>query len=186
MQYISKLTPFNKKASPSLKIEASLATHGPILKLSYKILSGLDEVLFSRSEEEHRRVIGLWESTCFECFIKKPNTTNYYEFNFSTEGHWDCFYFKRPGDQLKECELVQRPQINISHNETELSITVEIDTSQLTPDFWNESNMEFGLTSVIEDKQNNISYWAIKHLDTKPNFHNFESFEIVYKAQDLQ
>ena len=176
MYFKSELSPFEKNSS-SIKLEASLEVQDHKIKLVYTIVAGARNILISKPSFEHHRLIGLWSSTCFEFFIKSPDSSSYCEFNFSTEGHWNCFFFKEPGVQLKEYKSMQRPEIKTNNNPDRFSMSIEIELKNLPSTLCIKESIEFSLTTVIEDKHNKLSYWALKHMDKAPNFHNFKSFQ---------
>ena len=41
-----------------------------------------------------------------------------------------------------------------------------------------ESDLEVGITTVVEDKQQQLSYWALTHPANEPDFHHRDSFII--------
>ena len=41
------------------------------------------------------------------------------------------------------------------------------------------SALRLGLTAVIEDRTQGLSYWALKHAAEKPDFHRAESFQVA-------
>ncbi len=38
--------------------------------------------------------------------------------------------------------------------------------------------LQVSMTAVFLSKSNEVQYWALKHPDTRPNFHHFESYQI--------
>jgi hypothetical protein len=186
MQYTRTLIPFNKKRCPEIQLDVDLKAEGPILKLQFEISNNVDSVLLPEMANDPKRVIGLWESTCFEIFIKNPLSDSYYEFNFSPEGHWNCFYFNNPKEKLKECTNVAFPVSAVTIAPEHYRFSIEINTESLKEGFWSSKEMEFGLTTIIEDEKNNLSFWAIEHHDEAPNFHNFSSFKLVSSENKYQ
>jgi len=41
------------------------------------------------------------------------------------------------------------------------------------------SALRLGLTAVVEDRAQGLSYWALKHVAEKPDFHRADSFQVV-------
>jgi hypothetical protein len=171
------LVPFKEEALP-IDIQAELNLNGSNIEIHFLVKGQLDNILLGDKEEIGRRVIGLWESTCFECFVLNNETLSYYEFNFSPEGHWNSFYFPKKKSPLKEALSFKNITTEVQHQENTFSLKASIDLYCFMPSFWKENQMSFGLTTVIECK-NKLSYWAINHLDKKPNFHNFQTFQKV-------
>lgn len=171
----SKLIPF-KDVDLQVNLEAGLQLIGSNLKVNFKLSGEVEEIALPKKEASGRRVIGLWESTCFELFILNNETHSYYEFNFSPEGHWNAFFFPKKKAPLKEAISFKDIQSNQTHSKNEFSLDASIDMYSMQPAFWQEENMSVALTGVLESKIG-LSYWAIDHLDKKPNFHNFDTFK---------
>ncbi|OUR97188.1 hypothetical protein A9Q84_12745 [Halobacteriovorax marinus] len=176
-KYHFNLIPF-KKSLNSFDIQASLELVGSNLEIEFIVKGNIKNLHLPKSLDETKRVIGLWESSCFECFILNNETLSYYEFNYSPEGHWNCFYFPKPKAPLKQSPNFEEATCVINLTDQTFSLKTTIDLYNFLPGFWKKEAMSFGLTSVIECDEK-LSYWAISHIDEKPNFHNFESFERV-------
>ena len=80
-------------------VEFDVARKGEILSLSFRV-SG--EYAFRGPTTIGSRVTGLWEDTCFECFLANGSEQRYVEFNFSPAGDWQVFRFSdyRSGRRL--------------------------------------------------------------------------------------
>jgi hypothetical protein len=44
--------------------------------------------------------------------------------------------------------------------------------------------LRLGLSAVIEENDGTISYWALKHLPGKPDFHHPDSFALELALSD--
>ncbi|MEL6500167.1 MAG: hypothetical protein AAFQ23_02020 [Cyanobacteria bacterium J06623_1] len=42
-----------------------------------------------------------------------------------------------------------------------------------------EQSLDVGITTVIEDRAGKLSYWALSHPGTEPDFHRRDSFAIA-------
>lgn len=172
------LKEFDSKELPfSVEVELNISEDN-IMNIRYSILGDMSLIELPDLEKEKKRVIGLWESTCFEMFLKEPNTTNYFELNFSPEGHWNCFYFDKPGDFIKPYPLKEHP---ITTVEVDLKmqgyykINVQFNLKSILKNFKNKSQVDIGLTSIV--LYNNLTtYWAQEHYGETPNFHDFKTF----------
>ncbi|MBP9682586.1 MAG: hypothetical protein KBD76_14355 [Bacteriovorax sp.] len=174
------LVPFNLKDAPSVVIHCEIHQNNESLFLSFRIREGLELVQLGTNTPNKQRVIKLWEKTCFEFFLKNEESA-YVEFNFSAAFEWNCFYFKRPGEPLCEWEPMQRPDTEILLSLDHFLLFTEIKKNQFPKGFFDgEHTLCAGLTSVIQDKKGQMSYWALDHLDTRPNFHHFDSFKYTF------
>ena len=126
------------------------------------------------------RTLKLWEKTCFELFIKNVRN-EYLEFNLSPRFEWNCFYFKNKGDPLHEWSQMQRPETDILLSLEKFFLVCEIKKEYFPENFVTEANtMSIGISSVIKMKNGDMTYWALSHEDSKPNFHHFDSFKYKF------
>ncbi|WP_127715941.1 hypothetical protein [Halobacteriovorax sp. HLS] len=122
-----------------------------------------------------KRVIGLWEKTCFEFFILNTKSKDYYEFNFSPSSDWNCFYFSKKGDPLNEYTQIESIETEALKTNESYQLTVKLHADSFHNEFLKPEFMKIALTSVLKSNEE-LSYWAISHQDLRPNFHHFDSF----------
>lgn len=170
------LVPFDEQSAPQISINVELNQNDESLFLSYSIKEGLSLIDLGNSTPNKERLLKLWEKTCFEFFLKNEKD-EYVEFNFSPSFEWNCFYFKQKGDALKEWELMNRPETQILLSLDHYFIVVELRKELFPKGFFDKkTELSAAITSVIKDKKGKMSYWALAHADTRPNFHDFRSF----------
>ena len=143
-------------------------------------MQNLDQINLGNGTPNKERLIKLWEKTCFEFFIKNQNGS-YIEFNFSPTFEWNCFYFEKKGDALKEWQQMNRPKTDILLSLNNFFMIIEIKKDDFPSGFFNHlAERECAVTCVIKEKSGRLSYWALHHADVKPNFHHFESFKYKF------
>ncbi len=120
------------------------------------------------------RVDGLWQHTCFEAFILVKGAPVYHEFNFSPSGQWAAYAFKsyRDGAPLSP-DPNPKIKSRILGNCLELDALIE---RSCLPPTTVETSFLFGLSAVIEEDDGVLSYWALRHPSTRPDFHHPDSF----------
>lgn len=168
------LKPFDLFSAPAITIDSELNNNKDSLFISYKVQGELSQLDLGAGHPHHARVIKLWEKSCFELFIKNLDGS-YMEFNFSPEFEWNAFYFEKKGDALKEYALMDAVKMDVLLSLDVFHLIVEIDKRKFPKNFF-EQKLEVGITSVIKNKKAALSYWALSHADTRPNFHDFRSF----------
>ncbi|MDD4973533.1 MAG: hypothetical protein PHY93_04240 [Bacteriovorax sp.] len=174
------LIPFTQENAPDITIEAELNYNEESVYVSYRIKKGTPLIDLGCSTPNKSRVLKLWEKTCFELFIKNKND-QYIEFNFSPNFEWNCFYFDKKGDVLKEWDDMAMPVTDILLSSEHFLLFVDIKKAFFPKEFFNaDSELNAGITSVIKDKSGAMSYWALAHADTRPNFHHFDSFKYKF------
>lgn len=119
----------------------------------------------------------LWRHTCFEVFIAMEGQTAYHEFNFAPSGEWTTYAFKgyRNGSRLADEMLRPSIVVRSSRGRLELDAVVRLDAlSGVHP----SAPLRIGLSAVIE-ASDGFSYWALRHPNDKPDFHNADSFALL-------
>lgn len=125
------------------------------------------------ASDSNERSLNLWESTCFELFIKHPNEDAYLEFNFSPSGKWDAFEF----DSYRLPKILRRLEdVGCSITQSEHNLTIDL---QL-PKEWINTEIIGNATAVIELKDESIHFFAYKHCETKADFHDQDSLVINF------
>lgn len=173
------LIPYESSLAPKITIDTELNANEDVFYISYKIQGDLAGLDLGSEGPKHARVIKLWEKSCFELFIKNSKDS-YVEFNFSPEFEWNAFYFEKKGDALSEYARIDKVEFDILLSLEVFHLIVKIDKKKFPDNFLN-NDLSVGITSVIKNKKGELSYWALSHHDTRPNFHDFRSF-IKYKS----
>jgi hypothetical protein len=117
------------------------------------------------SDEEPQRKEDLWETTCFEAFLRVPGVKDYREWNFAPSGDWAAFDFKSHRDGRTDGDVAP-PYIRVEDNFTwwAMGATIAVDAKGV----W-----ELGLSVILEEKDGTKSYWALAHPPgDKPDFHD--------------
>ncbi|MFA6238695.1 MAG: hypothetical protein WC635_15275 [Bacteriovorax sp.] len=174
------LIPFDPATAPKIRIETELNQNSDSLFISYRIRAGFDLIDCGSGTPKKERITGLWEKTCFELFVKNESG-QYVEFNFSPNFEWNCFYFNKKGDALSEWSKMRAPATDILFSEDHF-LHFSVIKKDLFPDgfFDSEHSLSVGITAVIKEKTGALSYWALSHADSRPNFHHFDSFKYKF------
>ena len=177
------LIPFDIKNSPPIKIATEINQTEEAIFISYKITGQLSIIDLGDGTPIHQRKLKLWEKTCFELFLKNQFHEDYIEFNFSPLFEWNSFYFAQKGSSLSELNTLNHMNIDILRSSEVFQLIVNISTNDLPKHFqkkFSEGKMSAGISTVIRNKDESTSYWALDHKDQKPNFHHFESFKCKF------
>ena len=111
------------------------------------------------------RAENLWESTCFESFLRVPGADSYREWNFAPSSAWAAYDFSGYRDSRADAEVAV-PYVRVEDNFTwwALGATISADAKAV---------FELGLSAILEEQDGTKSYWAIAHPEgDKPNFHD--------------
>jgi hypothetical protein len=170
------LIPYDLKTAPQCVFQIELNQNAECLFISYGLKENLETLDFGSPTPHKERVMKLWEKTCFEIFVKNEKDS-YVEFNFSANFEWNCFYFQKKGDALKEWERMNRPATDILLSMDQYFLVAEIRKELFPPGFFDGAHeLSVGISGVLKEKSGGLSYWALSHHDSRPNFHDFRSF----------
>jgi len=116
----------------------------------------------------------LWEQSCFEAFIAVEGEKAYHEYNFSPSRQWAMYAFADYRERVT-WKISQSPTIKRQQKDKQLSINVTLPVACL-PANPEKKTLQIGVSAVIETRDGDISYWALKHPSHRPDFHHRESF----------
>ncbi len=114
---------------------------------------------------EPARAEDLWQTTCFEAFLKLADSDQYREWNFAPSGEWAAYDFEARREGRSDADVAP-PYVRVEDNFTwwALGATFPVAADQV----W-----ALGLSAVIEEVDGTKSYWALAHPDSdKPDFHD--------------
>ena len=128
---------------------------------------------------EPERTDGLWQTTCFELFVKRPEGDAYLEYNFSPSDRWAAYRFDRYREGMIEL-MTYRPQLNGDASESHYALEAELEL----PAEWRDELLLVGLSAIIAETDDTISYWALAHPPGKPDFHHKDCFALHLEAPE--
>ncbi len=180
MNNMVQLTPFaeDDRGSVSLfEAEARVSADG-LLWVRYQVDADSLSVALKAHVEPERRD-GLWQSTCFEIFLKYADQDTYLEYNFSPSGHWAAYCFESYRKGMADLPVLKPPEIHIDAGEHWFSVEATVSL----PAAWGARPLFANITAVIADADGALRYWAIKHPETQADFHNPDCFVLPLKAE---
>jgi len=127
-----------------------------------------------------RRADGLWRHTCFEAFVMAGEGPGYREFNFSPSGEWASYDFCGYRDGGKPV-AAPGPVITVRRDGERLELDAEIRPQSLPPG----RSLRLGLSAVVEDARGELTYWALRHPEDKPDFHHSNAFTLPVELPAL-
>jgi len=141
--------------------------------LTYSAGGALEKILWPASlTSMPQRKDELWKHTCFEAFIKPAGQDQYWEINLSPTGDWNVYRFSSYRQGMKREESIKALNPVFAKSGENGCLTCEV----WIPEWKEAYELEVGLTSVMEEASGEISYWAITHTGSQPDFHLAESF----------
>jgi hypothetical protein len=123
------------------------------------------------------RTDGLWQSTCFEAFVRASPESTYYEFNFAPSTQWAAYRFDGYRSGMTPVNEIDAQHIDVQSNDAGFELRVALDLARL-PDLPFNAPWHLGLSAVIEETNGRKSYWALAHPPGKPDFHHSDCFAL--------
>jgi hypothetical protein len=159
-----------------LSLSGFIARTAGILRIEYKVQGSLECINRpSISPVAHCRH-ELWRHTCFELFFGIPGEAAYWEVNLCPSGCWNLYHFDGYRTGMREESAVGPPICDIVSDTDLLSLNCTLNFNGIINSF---SQLEVGVSSVVEAIGGSISYWALKHHGTAPDFHDRRSFQVL-------
>ena len=141
-------------------------------------VEGRLEALELREPKPPERTDGLWNSTCFEAFLRGSRDGPYLEYNFAASSQWAAYAFTDYRSGRTDVRVDQTPEILLDASESHFAIETEI----ILPIYWRGMSIELNLAAVIEETDGTKSYWALAHPPGKPDFHHKDCFALQLEA----
>ena len=108
----------------------------------------------------------LWEQSCFEAFLANP--PGYLEFNFSPSTEWAAWRFAAHRSAMREAAIMP-PAIETLIGFDRFELRAELTMPVLGP---------IGLSAIIEEKNGDKAWWALRHPPGEPDFHHPDCFAL--------
>ncbi len=158
-----------------LTISGEISRRGERLMLRYALQGPLDTVLLAPPAPQPCRLDELWQTTCFELFLARPGQEPYWEFNLSPSGHWNVYRLEGYRRGLAAEAAYQQLAVQVLRDPQELRLMLEVD---LPPGLGADQPLEAAITAVIQQRSGLVSYWALEHGGSEPDFHRREDFRL--------
>ncbi len=173
-----KLKPFSlTQAPPDLDFNARIIQDQQQLKINYQLQGDLAQLFLPTSTEQPQRKNDLWQTTCFEFFLAVFNAPEYWEFNLAPTGDWNAYSFRDYRRNMSEAKNFKTLPLKIlKRDSSSYELQTEINLQSIIT---GNISLEISLTTVIADKNHNLSYWAINHPGTQADFHRRDSFILL-------
>ena len=129
----------------------------------------------------------LWTHTCFEAFVGVDGSAGYLELNFSPSGQWAAYRFESYREGTAPAALEEPPAMAIMPGKKGLELRAEVRLRGALPGrerstagvVAGRGGMRIALSTVVEDEEGRLSYWALRHPPGRPDFHHPDSFSLA-------
>jgi predicted GIY-YIG superfamily endonuclease len=146
------------------------------MKLQFELTGNMEQIVIPKRDLP-LRTDELWQTTCFELFVRRPTSDAYIEYNFSPSFRWAAYGFSTYRNGMFELPSTP-PKLKLMVGEQALILQIEV----ALPDKCANRAIEIGLSAVIEETDGTKSYWALAHPPGKPDFHHKDCFALQLEA----
>ena len=168
------------------RVAARAELAGPdVLRFHYRLEADLKDVRVPSPEAEAARADHLWAHTCFEAFVGFAHSPRYLELNFSPSGQWAAYGFESYRKGMAPADLHAPPRLTLRRGAERLDLQAEVAvggallSAGAAPDAAPDRRLRIALSTVVEDREGRLSYWALCHPPGRPDFHHMESFSLT-------
>lgn len=123
------------------------------------------------------RTDDLWQTTCFELYLKPLGGEAYCELNLSPSERWNIYDFDGYRGGMRERPFPHEPECTMRQGSTFAIFDAAIPLAGL-PD----CDCAMGLSAILEEENGVKSYWALAHPEGKPDFHSPACFTVALPA----
>ncbi|MEB3310350.1 MAG: DOMON-like domain-containing protein [Snowella sp.] len=170
------LIPFpDNSPHPDIQIQGEIERVNQQLQITFNLTGELEKVAIASPVDVPTRLDELWQTTCFEFFLGLSGSSRYWEFNLSPAGHWNIYRFDNYRQGMTTETAYQALPFVVQHQSDCFGLILTLD---LNPIITPEQELNVGITTVIESKNQTITYWALTHAAKEADFHQRASFTI--------
>ena len=171
------LQPFTSISSLDLQIHGKISRDDNNLTISYIVQGDVEKIDIPILAGIPTRKHELWQETCWEFFLGIQDSPGYWEFNLSPTGNWNVYRFDDYRQGMREETAITSLPFTLDYLPEALELTLELDLDQLIPP---EQNINIAITTVVQDINGIITYWALDHIGEEADFHLRDSFTINF------
>lgn len=174
------LEPYPAMPVPAgVRVAGSARRDGPLLEVNWRLEAPAGSVAIAELAASPERRFGLWEATCFECFIAAEGRPGYWELNLSPAGHWNLFRFEGYRDQMADESAVEALPFERSDRPGVCAVSARLDTTRLG---LAAASWRLGVSTVVVEPSGRTSLWALSHPGAEADFHHPDSLRIALQG----
>ena len=157
----------------NLKISGNIKRHVNTLTVRYVLLGKVTVLVIPPPADIPVRKNRLWKETCFEFFLALKDSPRYWEFNLSPAGHWNVYRFAAYRQGMQEEEGFTSLPFSVKKQPDSLRLALELKLDEIVQA---DQLLEVAISGVIKTSEGGLTYWALTHPGSQPDFHRRDSF----------
>jgi hypothetical protein len=140
-----------------------------LIRLHYTLVGDISAIVVPPSAEP-LRTDGLWESTCFELFLRREGESGYLELNFAPSGEWAAYSFRAFREGMVQAAMPGPPEISATVTADRLEVEVAVSP------WLDDGPYAMNIAAILQNRTGHRSFWAISHAGGEPDFHHPSCF----------
>ena len=156
-----------------LQITGNIGRRANTLAIHYQLLGHLAELVIPAPADVPARKNCLWEGTCFELFLAVKNSPQYWECNLSPAGHWNVYRFGAYRQGMQEEMAFTSLPFRVQKESDSLQLALEVELDKIVQA---DQPLDVAISTVIEHRDGEVTYWALIHRGPQADFHRRDSF----------
>jgi hypothetical protein len=160
---------------PDLVITGSIARWSHSLAIDYRLHGHLAGLLIPAPAARPGRLYGLWQQTCFECFLGVKHSPCYWEINLSPAGHWNVYRFAAYRQGMREETAFTELPFGVQRQSDSLVLAVELPLGEIVEA---GQPLEIAISAVIKRGNGEATHWALTHPGPQADFHRRDGFTL--------
>lgn len=162
-------------APAGVRLSGTARREGALLRLTWRLDDPAAALALAPPAARPERRRDLWEDTCFECFLRSPARPGYWEFNLAPAGHWNVYRFAGYRAGMADEPAFDALPFSRSGIPGGCEVSTTIDTTRLG---LAAAPWELAVATVLAEPGGRLTYWALAHPGTEPDFHHAEAFRL--------
>ncbi|HEX8583623.1 MAG TPA: DOMON-like domain-containing protein [Allosphingosinicella sp.] len=140
-----------------------------LLRVRYTVVGDISAIVVPPPAEP-LRTDGLWESTCFELFLRREGESEYLELNFAPSGEWAAYSFRAVREGMVQAAMPGPPEIRASVTTDRLEVEVAVSP------WLDDGPYTMNIAAILQNRTGDRSFWAVSHAGEEPDFHHPRCF----------
>ncbi|WP_163336073.1 DOMON-like domain-containing protein [Desulfopila sp. IMCC35008] len=167
------LIPFTAPATGIKGVSGTVRRQNGCLIITYRLTGNIESISMPLPQAPPARRDGLWKGSCFECFVQAVGHDDYHEINLAPNGDWNVYHFTKYRAGMAEESAIDRIESAVFVERESATIRCRIALDKCYPV---SSLMQVGISCILLHRSGTPSHWALKHLGSKPDFHDSRAF----------
>lgn len=171
---------------PVRALQVNVERSGSVLNLRYTLDADLARIRIPERRPP-AATNELWKHTCFEAFLMPASGSGgYRELNFSPSTQWAAYSFTGYREGMAAVAMTGAPEVRAEVSASALQVEARVNIAELFPEAASSAaaqaagagmkTLRIALAAVIEHDTGELSYWALKHAPSRPDFHDPAGF----------